>query len=195
MAKAHTLVIISGPVASGKSTVVTALLQRHPNWAEVQSYTTRQPRPNEVVRNKYLFVTKDDFRARVAAQDIVEYEEYAGNLYGTSRASLERTLKTATVVILDAQTKGKETLQRLYPEAIDIYLYVTGAEIKERLATDASRQQTDLHQQELRLKQAIAQNAGRFKYGHVVANRADRLPAVIDEVEQIILNQVAAHQL
>lgn len=195
MPKTHALVIISGPVASGKSTVVTALLRRHPDWAEVQSFTTREPRPNEVVRNKYIFVTKDDFKARVSAADIVEYEEYAGNLYGTSRASLERALTTAPVVICDAQTKGKEALKQRYPEAIDIYLYVTDAEIKERLTTDASRQQTDPAQQEQRLKQAVAQNAARFNYSHVVANRAGQLPAVIDEVEQIILNQMAANHL
>lgn len=191
---AHTLVIISGPVASGKSTVITALLKRHPDWAEGQSFTTRQPRPNEVVRNKYIFVTKDEFRARVADHEIIEYEEYAGNLYGTSRTSLEQALTSATVVILDAQTKGKETLQRLYPAAIDIYLYVTDAEIKQRLATDASRAGVDSKQQQLRLEQALAQNAGRFSYSHVVANQAGQLPAVIDAVEHIIVNQVAANR-
>jgi len=190
----NTLVVISGPTASGKSTVETELLARHPDWVIVQSFTTRPPRANEVVRSKYQHVSRPDFMRQVESQDIIEYEEYAGNLYGTSRISLEQALANNEVVILDVQTKGKEYLKQHYKEAIDIYLYVPNEEIDRRLQQDASRSDIGPEQQRARLKQAVQQNAQRDRYSYVIENIDGQLHSVVKQVESIILSQMAANQ-
>lgn len=186
-----TLVIISGPVASGKSTIITELLKKHPDWAEVHSFTTRQPRPNETVRNKYIYVSEEEFKSRVELGDIIEHEEYAGNLYGTSRSSLERALNEAPVAVIDLQTKGKEFVKREYPEAVDIYLYVPEDEIERRLKADPSRVNTGQKQLQQRLERAKAQNRARHSYSHVVENKPNQIPQVVAAVERLIVKWVS----
>ena len=56
--------------------------------------TTREPRPTETDGVDYMFVTRDEFEAAVAAGELLEWAEYGGNLYGTPRAPvMEHTVR------------------------------------------------------------------------------------------------------
>ena len=54
--------------------------------------TTREPRPTETDGVDYMFVTRDEFEAAVAAGELLEWAEYGGNLYGTPRAPVMEQL-------------------------------------------------------------------------------------------------------
>ena len=80
------LTVITGPSGVGKGTLVAALRQRHPQiWLSV-SATTRAPRSGEQEGEHYFFMSREQFEQQVAAAGLLEWAEFAGNLYGTPRA-------------------------------------------------------------------------------------------------------------
>ena len=66
------LTVLSGPTAVGKGTVVTRLIQLHPEICVSISVTTRPPRPGEILRN-YSLVGKA--RARLGFEARVQLGE------------------------------------------------------------------------------------------------------------------------
>ena len=80
-----TLVVLSGPAGSGKSTVLRRLLESRDDFCFSVSLTTRSPRPNEVDGVDYFFTDRSSFEERIRRGELLEYTEYVGNYYGTPR--------------------------------------------------------------------------------------------------------------
>jgi hypothetical protein len=100
------LTVLSGPSGVGKSTVVATLRREHPDvWLSV-SATTRHPRPGERDGVHYYFVTRDQFMAMVEDGMLLEWADYAGNLYGTPRAPVERRLAAGQHALLEIDLCG-----------------------------------------------------------------------------------------
>ena len=94
------LVWVSG---SGKTSVRTELLQHYPEkFAFVPSVSTRAMRDGESEGNPYQFVTKKEFQQLIADDEMLEYNEYVGNYYGTRLQDLE-----------DVRDEGKNPLKEL----------------------------------------------------------------------------------
>jgi guanylate kinase len=89
-------VVLSGPSAVGKSTVVAHMRAQHPEvWLSV-SATTRRPRPGEIDGRHYRFVDQDGFDKLIANGELLEWAEFAGNRYGTPRQAVLDKLAVAS---------------------------------------------------------------------------------------------------
>jgi guanylate kinase len=118
----HRLIVLSGPSGVGKSTVVRALRERHPEvWLSV-SATTRFPRPGEVDGVHYRFVTREGFEAMVADGGLLEWAEFAGNLYGTPRRPVLDHLAAGRPVLLEIDLQGARQVRAAMPEAHLVFL-------------------------------------------------------------------------
>ncbi|MBI2644770.1 hypothetical protein HYW94_01150 [Candidatus Uhrbacteria bacterium] len=99
----NTLVCFIGDSQSGKSRLMMELEKRSDFLIRiVRSTTTRHRRENEteyVYRKFYRHASKDFFQKSIAAGHFVEYDEYAGNLYGTSHNALEHTLSISHAML------------------------------------------------------------------------------------------------
>ena len=86
------LLVFSAPSGSGKTTIVRHLLaQEELNLEFSISATTRQPRGEEVDGKDYYFITLEEFKKHIKAEDFVEWEEvYRDNFYGTLKSEVER---------------------------------------------------------------------------------------------------------
>jgi guanylate kinase len=116
------LVVLSGPSGVGKSTVVKALRAEHPEvWLSV-SATTRFPRPGETDGVHYRFVTRDEFAGLVAEGGLLEWAEFAGNLYGTPRQPVLDHLAAGRPVILEIDLQGARQVRAVMPEARLVFL-------------------------------------------------------------------------
>jgi guanylate kinase len=121
-APAAALVVLSGPSGVGKSTVVKALRAEHPEvWLSV-SATTRFPRPGETHGVHYRFVSREEFAELVESGGLLEWAEFAGNLYGTPRQPVLDHLAAGRPVVLEIDLQGARQVRALVPGAKLVFL-------------------------------------------------------------------------
>ncbi len=100
------LIVVSAPSGAGKTTVVKAILAKYPSMLFSVSATTRPKRDIEVDGKDYFFLEHADFERRIAAGELVEWEEIYGNLYGTLKAEVNKALTTGRTMLFDIDVKG-----------------------------------------------------------------------------------------
>jgi guanylate kinase len=116
------LTVLSGPSGVGKGSVVAEIRRRYPDvWLSV-SATTRTPRPGEVDGVQYHFVTRSEFERMVSGGQMLEWAEYAGNLYGTPRGPVEERLAAGRPALLEIELQGARQVRRAMPEANLVFL-------------------------------------------------------------------------
>lgn len=115
------LLVISGPGGVGKSTV-TRELTRYENFFLSVSLTTREPRNGEVDGVHYHFVQREEFEARIANNELMEWAEFAGNLYGTLEADVQRQRLAGKHVVLEIELQGARQVKKVHPEALLIFI-------------------------------------------------------------------------
>ena len=115
------LLVLSGPGGVGKSTVAKEL-RKEANFYVSVSATTRKPRHNEHEGIDYFFVTDDQFEARKAAGDFLEWAEFAGAKYATPKSQVEDALALGKNVLLEIDIAGAEQVRKVSTEAILVFL-------------------------------------------------------------------------
>jgi guanylate kinase len=122
MPPASRLTVLSGPAGVGKSTVVRLLRREAPQVWHSVSVTTRPQRPGEDDGASYHFIGRAEFESMVAADELLEHAEYAGNLYGTPRAPVDAHLAAGELVLLEIEIQGARQVRVLMPEALLVFL-------------------------------------------------------------------------
>ncbi len=140
--------VIEGDNESGKSTVLSRVMQAHGNLCFSVSATTRSPRPGEQNGVSYYFVTKDHFKEMIARDEFVEYDNHMENYYGTPKAQLEEKLSHSDV-LLDIDPNGAFQVRKKRPDAVLIFIAPPSLEELERRLR--SRGDTDEDQIRVRL--------------------------------------------
>lgn len=128
------IIILSAPSGTGKSTIIGRLMQCPGlNLGFSVSATSRSPRGQEQHGKEYYFLTADEFDARIAAGDFVEWEEvYAGVKYGTLRQEVERVTGSGRNLIMDIDVKGALNVKKLFcDDALAIFILPPGLDVLE----------------------------------------------------------------
>lgn len=113
-----TPIIITGPSGCGKSTLLDKLFSTHPqSFSFSISHTTRLPRHSEADGKHYHFTSKDSFERMIENREFVEFAQFSGNWYGTSKKELDRIREGGRVAVLDVERQGVLSLKQALPEA------------------------------------------------------------------------------
>lgn len=116
------LTVLSGPSGVGKDSVIERIRARAPwVWLSV-SVTTRPRRPNEIEGVHYFFASRDEFERLIESGQLLEWAEFAGNLYGTPRGPVEAHLAEGMPVLLKIDLQGARQVRRAMPEARLVFL-------------------------------------------------------------------------
>ncbi len=125
--------IVSAPAGTGKTTLVQMLTDEFPCVVANISYTTRQPRGDEVNGRDYHFLSVAEFEEKIAAGDFLEHVLLYGNHYGTSRRWIESQLDSGKHVVLVIDTQGAALLRKKF-HAVAIFVRPPSViELKRRL--------------------------------------------------------------
>ena len=132
--------------------------------------TTRPPRPSESNGVDYEFVSRAEFEAAVAAEELLEWAEYGGHLYGTPRNQVVERLSAGHNVLLDIENDGAGQVKRAFPEAVLVFLLPpTMDELERRL-----RNRGDTTEVEVQKRLAVASSQiedAEENFDHLVVNR------------------------
>jgi guanylate kinase len=116
------LTVLSGPSGVGKDSVIELIRARAPwVWLSV-SVTTRKIRPNEVDGVHYRFVDRTEFARLAEGGQLLEWAEFAGNLYGTPRGPVEARIAQGNPVLLKIDLQGARQVRQAMPEAQLVFL-------------------------------------------------------------------------
>jgi guanylate kinase len=172
------LVVVAGPSGVGKGTVHAELRRRLPDAVLSVSATTRPPRPGERDGVDYRFVDPPTFRRMVADGELLEWAEYAGNLYGTPREPAAEAVARGAVVLLDIEVQGALQVKAADPDALLVFLHPPGMEELERRLRGRGTEDDEVIARRLRVARQEIAGAGAFDLE--VVN--DRLETCVEEV-------------
>lgn len=110
-------VLVVGSSGSGKNTLISAAREANPALAFAVSATTRPMREGEVDGVNYHYLTVEEFTAKVAAGQFLEWAEYGGNRYGTLRSELEPKLARGQIILKDIEVQGVRQIREILPRA------------------------------------------------------------------------------
>ncbi len=176
--------VLCGPSGVGKDAAINELRKLDRPWHFVVTATTRPKRPSERDGLDYIFLETAEFLAMKDRDEFLECAQVYGRWYGVPRSQVTQGLQAGRDVILKVDVQGAETVRRLAPEAVFIFM-VPGAfdELRNRLAQRMTEAPAEA---ELRLSIAWEEmgRVGEFEYR--VVNKNDRLDQVIADIDSII---------
>ena len=162
------LFVISAPSGAGKTSLVKALLERHPRLQLSVSHTTRKPRPSETPGREYHFISVEDFRALRERGAFLESAQVFDNFYGTGRETVERLLVAGSDVVLEIDWQGARQVRAAMPECTTIFILPPSrAALAERLR---KRQTDSADVIARRLRDAVGDMSHWSEFDYVVVN-------------------------
>jgi guanylate kinase len=174
-------VIVSGPTASGKSTLWRRLIA-HPRVRFSVSATTRAPRTGEVDGRDYHFVDDARFDAMLAEGELLEWAEVHGRRYGTPRGPVVEAINAGFDVVLEIDVQGAVQLRESDLPTVSIFVKPPSREVLEQRLRDRGTETEE--QMQRRLTIVDQELAAASEYDHVVVN--DHLERMIAEVEDLL---------
>ncbi|MES2228629.1 MAG: guanylate kinase [Pseudomonadota bacterium] len=128
------LFVVAAPSGTGKSSLVSSLLQVDSHLVVAVSHTTRAPRGQEQQGREYHFCDEASFRAMIERDEFVEWAEVHGHLYGTSRAAIESHITGGQDVVLEIDWQGALQIKQKFPNAVLIFILPPSwEELRQRL--------------------------------------------------------------
>ncbi|KKQ17107.1 MAG: Guanylate kinase [Berkelbacteria bacterium GW2011_GWB1_38_5] len=187
------LFVISGQSGVGKNTILKKILVNHPEFHRVVTFTTRDPRPNEIPGEDHFFVYPEKFKEMIENNEFIEYAKVHDEMYGTPKEQVEEVLNAGRNAIMEIDVQGTMQVKKILPEAVLIFIkYEEGdleQSIRHRIKNDQERGETT--EEEIRCRIVSAQKEAEYEkyYDHVVTNPEGKPDEAVKEIEKIIGGQ------
>ena len=175
------LFVFAAPSGAGKTTLVHAMVTKHPELRFSISYTTREARSNEANEVDYLFVSEDEFMRLRDEGELLEYAEVFDHHYATSRSQVEKHLADNRDVVLEIDWQGEQQVRVSMPDCVTIFILPPSiAELERRLRDRRTDKPAII---ERRLKDARSDIAHWTEFDHVIINdQLDHAIAALDDI-------------
>lgn len=181
------LVVLLGPSAVGKSTVVHRLREELPDMYFSVSMTTRDPRPGEVDGVHYFFVTPEEFQHRIDAGEMLEWADIHGGLQrsGTPAGPVNDALTAGRPVLVEVDLVGARNVAALKPEAETVFLAPPSWDVLVERLTGRGTEPDDVIQR--RLETARVELDAQNEFRHIIIN--DDLEETVAQLRDILLGR------
>jgi guanylate kinase len=164
------VVVLSGPSAVGKSTIVRRLRDRLPDLYFSVSATTRSPRPGEVEGVDYHFVSPETFQDLIDGGALLEWADIHGGLHrsGTPAAPVRDAVAAGRPVLIEVDLAGARAVKVALPEALAVFLAPPSWEVLEGRLTGRGTESPEVISR--RLETARAELAAQDAFDVIVVN-------------------------
>lgn len=193
--KRGVLIIITGPTAAGKDTVMKALLEKRPNLIRMVTTNSRPMRPGEVEGTDYHFVDRAAFEKLLSENAFIEWVEYLGHYKGGQKKHLEEALASGKDVIWRIDVRGVKNIRSKVEEmvadpkspvkaAVFIFLGVTGLSTLEHRMRERGTENQQVWVEGLNLAKWELEQYDDCDY--LVVNEDDKVEEALKTIECII---------
>jgi guanylate kinase len=175
------LVVVSGPSGTGKSTVLQRVLERVSGLRFSVSHTTRAPRPGEREAVDYYFVSPERFREMMERNEFLEWANVHDNRYGTARAEEEHARRDGVDLLLDLDVQGAAQMRITYADAVSVFIFPPSYQALETRLRNRGTPEDFLRR---RLAAASEEAALYTEYDYCLVN--DDLDRTVEELVTIV---------
>lgn len=177
------LIIVAAPSGAGKSSLVSALLERDARLALSVSYTSRAMRSGENEGRDYHFVTRAAFLAMREQGEFLESAEVHGNLYGTSKQWIETEMKGGLDIVLEIDCQGAGQVKHLFPTAVGVFILPPSiAELEKRLRGRGTDPEPEIAQ---RMRNATEEIRRADEFDYVIINTV--FPEAVAQLHAVVI--------
>ncbi|HAX70958.1 MAG TPA: guanylate kinase [Anaerolineales bacterium] len=178
------LIVISGPSGVGKDSVVQRMKEREFPFHFVVTATTREKRPNEVHGRDYWFVSKDEFARMIEENELIEYAIVYGDYKGIPKKQVRDAFASGKDVVMRIDVQGAESVRKLAPEALLIFITCESEEELERRLRERKTESADSLSLRIATARKELQRIESFDY--VIVNPDFHLDDTVDKVRAVI---------
>jgi len=180
----HKLIIITGPSASGKTTVGLAILQKFKKLGKVITYTTRKKRPKEKLSKDYYFISPKKFKEKIKQNEFIEWAKVYNHYYGNSFSELKKIWQKNKIPLLIIDVQGALTYKKKLPWSKVIFLKPALTDnLAKRILERGKVTKKELQTRLTTVKKEIVL-ARKFDY--IVYNPEGKLKETIRKVKRLI---------
>jgi guanylate kinase len=183
------ILLIIGPTAVGKSSLLERAVADYPQLVDIITYTTRPMRTGESEANPYHFISETQFKDMIEKNFFVEWAIVHGKMYGTPRDQITASAQSGKISIMDVDVQGAKTLMREFPQAVTIFLKPPSMDaLRQRFMKRGVTDEEDLNR---RLASAKVEMAQAEDFQHVLINDdfASTYQQIRKIVEKLLRNQ------
>lgn len=178
------LVVISGPSGVGKDATIQLMKEKTYPFHFVVTATTRPRRPSEVEGVDYHFVSVGEFAEMIEQGELLEYAVVYGDYKGIPKKHVRAALASGRDVIMRIDVQGAETIRRLVPNAVTIFITAESESELIRRLQDRKTEGTD--QLKMRIVTARNELLRATEFDYMIVNRSQQLQETVDQVVAII---------
>jgi guanylate kinase len=162
------VLIISAPSGTGKTTLRKELVSIYPDIAFSVSATTRERKEGERDGVDYHFLSREEFLKMIERDELLEWAEVHGHLYGTPKAEFKKALDLGKDVILEIDVSGARKVKEKLPQAVTIFLLPPSySELLRRVRTRMRENKKEI---KIRLTRAEQEIDCFPEYDYIVVN-------------------------
>jgi guanylate kinase len=174
--------VVAAPSGGGKTSLISALLEKDDRIQLSVSCTTRPPRPGEQDGVHYDFIDDDTFTALTNRDAFLEHATVFDHRYGTVREAVDRQLSAGYDVILDIDWQGARQIRDSFPSTCSIFIIPPSLDALRQRLIERGQDSDSVVQRRMRDAQAEISHWDEFNF--LIIN--DNFEQALSELHSII---------
>ncbi len=181
------LIIISGPSGAGEDSIINGLKEKM-NVEVVTTSTTRSMRDGESQGNPYYFISKEEFKKKINANEMVEWaQHYNDQYYGVTKDELKRVQDASDIGVWKIDYKGVQNAKEIFPDIKAIFVMADSLEILEKRISGRKDVTPEYLAERMKYTKEWLKHTDIYDYE--IINREGFLDETIKQVYDIIISE------
>ncbi len=178
------LIVLSGPSGVGKDAILSRMKELKYPLKYIVTVTTRPRRAKERENIDYHFISTEKFHAMIEHDELLEWANVYGNLYGVPKEPIRQALNSGKDTIVKVDVQGAAAIKKILPQAVFIFLMPPSIE---ELMLRLNQRRTELpFDLALRAKTAEEEIKQLPLFDYMVFSGRDKIDRAVSDIVAIL---------